>query len=367
MRIKVYDKYIFNQVMLATLVCILLFTIVWIAPETMLKIIQRTMKGSYTIEVAIQLLAFEIPKIMDKALPIGIFLGSLFTFDRLSKDSELTIFRSVGLSFWRILAPVIALSIIVTMICLYVSDILSPFSCNKLMQLKDESNRSNFVYVIKDKTGHPLQIVILPDFGTDGVKEPVIMNFSSKYYNDAAVLQELVIGEHAQIKENELIVMSGKKYTIDENGIYKAITPLENENVLAADKASILYELSNFKLKRERDLTNKQLIRYMKLLKQEELNDEFNDILNKFLQRYFHSFMCILFAILGCILGFSQPREQRLIGFTVAIGITFLYYITLPMVDMLAEKSILSPLVTSTIHPFMVFMAICLAKVIKDI
>ena len=33
----VYDRYIFTQVLITTIVAILLFTIVWIAPEMLLK------------------------------------------------------------------------------------------------------------------------------------------------------------------------------------------------------------------------------------------------------------------------------------------------------------------------------------------
>ena len=77
--------------------------------------------------------------------------------------------------------------------------------------------------------------------------------------------------------------------------------------------------------------------------------------------------MCFLFTILGCLLGFSKVREQRLIGFTTAIGVIFAYFITLPFFDMLAEKSIVNPWITSTIQPFLVFVAILIIKKMKDL
>ena len=77
--------------------------------------------------------------------------------------------------------------------------------------------------------------------------------------------------------------------------------------------------------------------------------------------------MCFLFTILGCLLGFSKVREQRLIGFTAAIGVIFAYFITLPFFDMLAEKSIVNPWITSTIQPILVFVAILIIKKMKDL
>ena len=101
-KITLFDKYIFNQVLLATLVSILLFIVIWIAPEILFKVIRRTLKGVYTYPVAFQLLLYEIPQILGKALPVGLLLGSLFTFDKLSKDFELTVLRGIGISFKRI-------------------------------------------------------------------------------------------------------------------------------------------------------------------------------------------------------------------------------------------------------------------------
>ena len=103
----VYDRYIFTQVLITTIVAILLFTIVWIAPEMLLNTIKKVLAHEYTVKTGILVLVYELPKILGKAFPVGLLLGSLFTFDKLSKDSELTIFRAVGMSFHRILAPVL--------------------------------------------------------------------------------------------------------------------------------------------------------------------------------------------------------------------------------------------------------------------
>ena len=93
---KLLDKYILKQIFAATLVGIILFIVVWISPEILFKIIKRTVAGEYTIAVAIKRFIFEIPEILGKAIPVGLLLGNLFIFDKLSKDFELTILRNIG-------------------------------------------------------------------------------------------------------------------------------------------------------------------------------------------------------------------------------------------------------------------------------
>ena len=46
-KISIYDRYVFKQVAFATIGAVLLFTIVWIAPEILLNTIKRALAGEY--------------------------------------------------------------------------------------------------------------------------------------------------------------------------------------------------------------------------------------------------------------------------------------------------------------------------------
>ena len=85
------------------------------------------------------------------------------------------------------------------------------------------------------------------------------------------------------------------------------------------------------------------------------------------MQRFFHPLICIILAILGSLLGFSKPREQRLIGFTIAIACIFVYYITLPFFDLLAEKGVLHPIITASFPPLAFLGAIIAFYKSKDL
>jgi lipopolysaccharide export LptBFGC system permease protein LptF len=67
---------------------------------------------------------------------------------------------------------------------------------------------------------------------------------------------------------------------------------------------------------------------------------------------------------MGTLLGFSKPREQRAVGFVIAIGSIFVYYITLPFFDLLAEKGILPPLITA-MFPILAFL-VCIVIFYKS-
>lgn len=359
----VYDRYIFNQVLITTIVAILLFTIVWIAPEMLLNTIKKILAHEYTVKTGVMVLIYELPKILGKAFPVGLLLGSLFTFDKLSKDSELTIFRAVGMSFWRILAPLLVLSLIVTYLCFVTYDKWIPYSCQKLQEIKGGSSLTQYIYTKKDQNNHPEQAVIVSRFYQGEMTNVIVLNFSKQVFDDLHGLTNILTAEtgykgvDAEGKPS-WVLKNVTDYDINEDGIFKSITKKDRVDILNGEDANDAYTIMLNSTKRDRDINNQYLKHYVNLLKKANLDEDYRLMYNKYLQRFFHPFVCVLLAIMGCLLGFSKPREQRLIGFTIAIGCIFVYYITLPFFDLLAEKGVLPPLITAAFPPLAFLCAI---------
>ena len=354
----IYDKYIFNQLLITTCVAILLFTIVWIAPEILLNTIKRTIAGIYTPQKAVLVLLLEIPKILGKALPVGLLLGTLFTFDKLSKDSELTIFRAIGLSFKRILYPVITLSIIGTILCFITYDKLIPLAEHTEKNLDNFVPFAQYIYTQKDKNNVPQKSIIVSKYWGGELTKVIVLDFSKQLYQDLHGLSNIYIAKTGKVMDGYWELYDVTDYKVSDDGIYTDVSTLDKMKILEGQEAKDAETLIVNSTKRDREFTNGELHSYIKLLKREELDEEYKFMLNKYFQRFFHPFVCVLLAIMGALLGFSKPREQRLIGFTIAIACIFAYYITLPFFDLLAEKGVLHPLLTAGIPPIAFMCAI---------
>ena len=221
----VYDRYIFTQVLTTTFVAILLFTIVWIAPEMLLNTIKKILEGAYTLKTGIMVLLYELPKIFGKAFPVGLLLGSLFTFDKLSKDSELTIFRAVGMSFSRILRPLLILSLIVTYLCFLTYDKWIPYSCKKLKEIKGGQPITQYIYTQKDVNNHPDKAVIVSYFDSNTMSDVIVMNFAKEVFDDLHAVSNILVGKTGKFETDN----NGKpvwclydvtSYDINDNGIF---------------------------------------------------------------------------------------------------------------------------------------------------
>lgn len=368
MKIKLLDKYLFSQILITSIACIIIFMIIWIMPEILLKTVQRTINGTYTIETGCKILLYELPKVLNIAIPVGMLLGTILTFDKLSKDSELTILRSCGVSFYRIISSALVISIVAMFATFIVGSKVLPYSACKLKVVKDEYGSSQFVFPVKLKNGAMDKIIIVPKFDDNFIKDVIVLNFyRHEQEKGSSLLSSIIISDFVKYDHKDWTINSAKKYKISEEGIFEEIEDVNNIKILGGKRAKNAYKLMKYSIHRYRELTNPQISEYIKLLKSENMDDEYRFMLNKYIQRFAHSIMCVLFAILGCILGISRPREQRFVGMLIAVGVIFGYYITIPFFDLLAEKDILSPYITSTIAPIVATILIIVCKKAKDL
>ncbi len=366
----ILDKYLFMQVFGATLVCILLFSIIWIAPEILLKTVQRVLNGTYTIQMGISVILSEIPKILGNALPVGIFLGTLFTFDKMSKDSEITIMRACGASFYRIIASSLVLGVLIAFLNLFVQDRMIPYASFKYSLNKQSDSITHFVFPIKTDEGKMKRVIIVPEFYRYSINDAVVLNFTDKNHESGkSVLSSIYMADYVKYNEktHDWIIHNAATYEVTPEGVYIQVATKNNIKILGGERGQNAYELMKFSQRKARDFTNKEIKRYISMLKQESMDDEYRFMLNKYLGRFSQSFIAVLFVVFGALLGFSKPRDQRLVGFTLAVLTVFLYYITMPFLDLLAEKGIVHPVITAFIAPVLLCFAIKGLKKHKDL
>ncbi|MBR1616790.1 LptF/LptG family permease [bacterium] len=365
-KLTILDKFILSQVFGATMVCLILFMIVWIAPETLFDIIKKIMQEHISIAHALELLILEIPKVLAKAIPVGILLGSIFTFDRLSKNSELSILRGIGLSFGRIMLPVIWFGVVLSIFCYIVNDKLVPIASDILGE--STGGGSHFVYIVENPDKTPKQNIIVSGFSPEKMNDITVMNFSLEKYSDATIFDSIIFAPYAEKLPNCWMLYDVTLYEIDPGGIYKSVKKLAGYPILQEKgQAQEVYDLMLNATRKERVFTNHQIAKYAKLLKKAKFSDEYRYFKAKLYQRYLHPLTCILFVIIGCMLGFAPPRSQRLVGFTVAVGIIFGYYITLPFFDLLAQKGIIAPFLAAAFPIIAFIISIFVIKKVKDL
>lgn len=337
------DKYIFGQIFSATLLSILVFIVFWIAPEIMFKTIKLTIAGQITTIEALKFIMYQIPEILGKAIPVGLMIGSLFVFDRLSKDSEIHALRAVGVSILRLTIPVIMISIIGILACIYTNERLVTTSSQALKNYKGDIYQEHFVYVDKEQNGKPKNILIIGNYTPNSISNIKFLNFSEKISNDRPIIEEIITADFAKYKNNYWSLINGIEYKIAPDGVYKNIRKFNTANVLDNKSAKDAYKLLVNSTKKSREMNISELAKYADLLGQLKIEDEYRYTMSKLHQRFAQPFSCLFLALCGIILGINRPREKRTVGFTVGVALVFIYFVIVPFLDMLTQNNVISP------------------------
>jgi lipopolysaccharide export system permease protein len=140
---KRLDRYILRQCFgVMIFVTAALSAAIWLAQS--LRLIDLIVNRGLSIEVFLYLAALILPRFLDIVLPIGVFIAVLFTFNRLTGESELVVMRSAGLSQLALAKPVLLLAGIAFAVLMSLSVYFLPASNRAFKDLQFEI-RNRFV------------------------------------------------------------------------------------------------------------------------------------------------------------------------------------------------------------------------------
>ena len=107
--------------------CLGSFISIYLVVDFMEKISRFTRDGADWKHIALFFIA-KIPEIVIDSAPLAVLMATLLTLGTLSLNSELTAMRSCGLSLARISAPILTISILVSLSILLIGELVLPKS-----------------------------------------------------------------------------------------------------------------------------------------------------------------------------------------------------------------------------------------------
>lgn len=132
---KILDRYIFRQLMIAFLLIALGMTgIVWLSQS--LKMIEWIVNKGVSVGLFIELTLLVLPNFIAVITPLAFFIVLLFTYNRLLADKELVVMKSAGLSPWQLARPAVCIGLILVGVGYLLTLWLIPSSVQKFKELQ---------------------------------------------------------------------------------------------------------------------------------------------------------------------------------------------------------------------------------------
>lgn len=122
---KRLDLYIFRECLPTFFLSLAVFSFVMLVQKLADMFDLVVAKGVPVWEV-LRLLGLIYPSLLSVVMPVSLLLAVLLAMGRLSSDSEMVVMRACGVSLFRNLRPIVALSAIVALLCLAITLWLGP-------------------------------------------------------------------------------------------------------------------------------------------------------------------------------------------------------------------------------------------------
>ena len=340
MHIRILDKYIFWEVVMAFIFGVCAFSAVFIGSGTLFRIAAYITDYGASLSSVIKIFVYGLPGILVWTLPMSMLLATLLTFGRLSGSSEITAMKSCGIGFSRIAAPAILLGVIVTIGAILFSEYVIPWantSYNNVVYFEIQGNvemKSQEHIILKEITGGKInRLVYAREYSAETQR---LQGVTLQQFNQEGDVELVENADYADWDGKIWTMHNGLLYTISQNGSNHTMRFDTQVLPVNADPKQVVREQ-----KKPEELTMKELKSQISIMRTQYVDT--NKLETELYQRLSVPMASLVFALIGVPLGLQPTRNSSSMGFAMSVIIIFLYYAVMTLANAIARGGILAP------------------------
>ena len=358
--IPLIDRWLIAQILPPMLFAISAFTVISLSVGVMFDLIRKIVEFGLPLFLAIKVLFFSLPSFLVLSFPMAVLLSTLLAYGKLSANSELLALRSLGIKTSRIIAPAIAVSILMTGLTFYFNDNLVPAS-NKLAEstlragigssFSSEEGKDNIMFSrygsrIESATNKPTKIntylthIFYASWFENNIMQGVtVLDFSRQD------IQQILKAKSAVFDKgnSSWIFSDGSIVSVDQGG---QTTNIKFEKYRypfiegPLDLARVPKDATEMSLK--------QALEAERIYKETGNLKEIRRIQVRIQEKFTLPFACLVFGLIGSSLGSkSNLRSSKSQGFGLSVILILVYYVMSFVFSSFGVKGLLSPIIAT--------------------
>ena len=353
------DRYIFREILTPGLLALVAMTFI-VFSRNVGQLLEIVVRQSPTARDIGAVVAALLPAVLTVTVPMGVLVGILTGFSRMSSDSEAIALRASGISMWRILRPVLAFSILACAATFALTVWVAPKTTAHLRTLRAELALRYPSLDLKTRIFYEVPNLPLKLYLNEASRQPPgyqargILIVDTKDPDQPAV----TLAESGSIEYNHgflLTLFNSSKHSVSPSRSTYEIASVPGEQTLAwpvrenpPDTAVPVMEVPTRDLwERLRNGTASQSDRA------------------EFHQRIALPFACIAFAMMALPLGVSTNRGGRSMGLVLSLILMFAYFMAVVGGSRATNAGGFSPILSAWL-PNIVFTGLGLLLIAKS-
>lgn len=342
--VKILDTYIANEFWQPLLFGIGIVTGVWFGADQLRTIFNLVMRSGVPMEIAFQIIGLHLPEIIVMTIPIGVLLGTLLVFNRLSGDSEIIALRTSGVSFYRIMVAPLLFGLLTSVVSFGINEYVVPTANRTAKKLEFVAmykialpeGQANFTYMERGKDLALSRVYYIGLYDKSTIYNAIILDFT----RDKMV--QIISAATGKWNHGEWILEKGRSYALAGDSDVTRILKFDKLVIPGIQNAQKALDTGKVPPK---DMSIGELQAYMDVLKQG--NTLSNDLLLRYYQKFSQPLACLIVALAGAPLGLLARRSRSNLGLIYSAGVVFLYYVLQSTSGALGESGRLTPMIAA--------------------
>lgn len=335
------DRYIFTETLGPLSLGFLVYTFILLL-QALFKSAELIIRSGVAVSLVGKMLLLSLPWIVVMTIPMSVLFGILITVGRLSADSELVAIRASGISLFSLYRPILALSLLLAGLNVYLMIAVLPDGNHALQRLRVEILTQSLTEEVAPRVPHTgWQNKMLYVFEAP----PGERRWKGTFLGDSIPTREneIVVAEwgRAQANGDEVVLFLENAYThivdfTDPVSYQLAYyDQIETKLSAAAQPAAMSIQRSL------RELSFPALIGRSR-------DPAIPDVERRLARVEIHKKFSIpaaslVFGLLALPLGFNNSRGGRSSGFAISLGVVLIYYVMLSSGEEFAREGTLPP------------------------
>lgn len=343
---KLLDRLILIDLFPRLLMSIALFSTLFFALGPLIAA-TRFLKSGLSWPVVLAFMGWDFAGFISFTFPLAMLVAALLGFERLSRESEAVALFAGGISFKRMILPVLGLGLILSVIGYLFNDQVTSYANQRVADIKEHyekylgesnkpfdfsSNKDGHLVTVHIEKGYDVQAkamrqVTITVYDTDG--KPSLLLYADRAQAHGATFRDWTLhnGIQAVLKAPGGVSEFG---TAESNQLN---TTPENIEFLHRDPETLNFH---------------DLQRQITAMKAD--GEDIGTIRNAEVSLWFKTslpFSCLIFGLVGAPLGMRSPRSAKVSGAVWALPIMLGYYVIYMTMSNVAQGGGISPILAA--------------------
>lgn len=338
---RILDKYILKEIVMTFLFGICAFSAVFLGSGTLFRVAQYITEYGASFSIVARLVIYSLPGIVVWTFPMSILLSALLTFGRLSGNSEIIAMKSCGISFKRLMMPVVIFSFFISIFTIAFNEYAVPASNQSYSDLVRYEIKGNIAPASQEH-------IIIKQISQGNIQRLVYARSYNSQTNrlEGISIQEFSDDKMQRVENAQYAQWEGNEWILYNGVIYDVSKPNSERTMNFSSQALPLKQNPKEILKQQKapdQMTIKELYNQIQILKSQYVDTR--KLETEMYQRFTIPLASFIFALIGCPLGVQPNRSSSSIGFGLSIIIIFIYYSLMTLSGAIGEGTFIPPFV----------------------